>query len=128
MPMTASYGAHPGSSARSSPRRAAVPASYPAAHDHRAGRAAVTRSLALLEAPFHRAENSVADAVLVETHRAVTAGALAGPADHYGSVVQTIEDSSDPRDHRSLTRTCRTASLARTPAVSSASKIGRAHV
>jgi hypothetical protein len=52
------------------------------------------------KAPFHHAKNSVADAVLVETYRTVTAGTLADPADHYGFVTHNIKDFSDPKDHR----------------------------
>lgn len=62
-------------------------------------RRVVQRGLAK-RAPFHRAKNSVADAVLVETFRTVTAGALADPADHYGFVTHNIKDFSDPKDHR----------------------------
>lgn len=51
-------------------------------------------------APFHHAKNSVADAVLVETYRAVSSGSLADPADQYGFVTHNIKDFSDPRDHR----------------------------
>jgi len=59
----------------------------------------VQRGLAK-QAPFHHAKNSVADAVLVETYRTVTAGGLADPADHFGFVTHNTKDFSDPRDHR----------------------------
>jgi hypothetical protein len=59
----------------------------------------VQRGLAK-KAPFHHAKNSVADAVLIETYRTVTAGALVDPADRYGFVTHNIKDFSDPKDHR----------------------------
>lgn len=52
------------------------------------------------KAPFHQAKNSVADAVLIEVYRSITAGELADPADHYGFVTHNIKDFSDPKDHR----------------------------
>jgi hypothetical protein len=60
---------------------------------------AVQRGLAKT-APFHRSKNSVADAVLVEIYRTVTAGSLADPADHYGFVTYNTKDFSDPKDDR----------------------------
>lgn len=62
-------------------------------------RRVVQRGLAK-QAPFHHAKNSVADAVLVETYRAITAGALADPADRYAFVTHNTKDFSDPKDHR----------------------------
>lgn len=62
-------------------------------------RRAVQRGLEK-RAPFQQSKNSVADAVLVETYRTVTAGDLPDPGDHYGFVTHNIKDFSDPKDQR----------------------------
>jgi PIN domain len=62
-------------------------------------RRVVQRGLAK-KAPFHHAKNGVADAMLIETYRTVTAGALADPADRYAFVTHNTRDFSDPKDLR----------------------------
>lgn len=52
------------------------------------------------QAPFHQGRNSVADAVLIETYRHVSAGELPDPADRYGFVTHNTKDFSDPQDRR----------------------------
>lgn len=70
------------------------------------------------KAPFHHAKNSVADAVLIETYRTVTAVRWRTPLTTTGSSPTTPRTSRTRRTTAGRTRTCRAASPAHTPATS----------